>query len=775
LAGCEDGEELWVETESGEGKKYYYHPVNRNTVWELPSNAKIIDQTALSQLIQRAGEEERKEKEEKSQPAAAPPAFGGRAPGGGVDDAWSEFAASDGRKYYYNSITQENTWEKPKALIDKEQASSDAPVLDPAQAAAIAQAQAKAQAALAAYQAQQKSSAANGGGLPQSKTAAASGAAAIAAATEKTKDVTRPVSSTPVSGTPWCVVWTGDGKVFFYNPSTKTSVWERPPETYGREDVDQMVSRMPDVKKEEEPKKDADQSEGASSDSSEAEDEDGPPKPKKSRAERKREALLAAQKKEKEKPVRQMLEKPVDPAIQAEIEAKKEREKIPLEERLKEFKEMLAEREVSVGSTFEKELSKIVFDKRYLLLSATERRACFDAYMREKNETVRAEKKKKAKEAKEKFQQLLKEAELHGKSSFSSFSSKFGKDSRFKAVEKMRDREDMFNEYVGEIHRKEKEEKKQKKEKLKADFVALLVEQKGLTRKSKWSSVKKTLEDDERYKALDSSSTREGLFRDHVEKLGDETLSDIEEEQEREKRLAAAAAIAARQKEVEAELGDQLRERNKESERQRQHEHEERFRALLIDMVKSVETSWHEARRQLRGDDRYSECDLLDKKRKESLFDEHLKGLERKRRDAFFNVLNEHEKITPNMRWKEVKRIIQDEEDLFVKVAANSERKVERDFREWQEKRHDILVSEFKEMLKETKIITYKSKKQMEEGEQHLKDILAVLENDQRWVRMTSNSASERDRLLEEYIDQLHRKGTPPPPTQQEREKRRRD
>lgn len=40
---------------------------------------------------------------------------------------------------------------------------------------------------------------------------------------------------------------------------------------------------------------------------------------------------------------------------------------------------------------------------------------------------------------------------------------------------------------------------------------------------------------------------------------------------------------------------------------------------------------------------------------------------------------------------------------------------------------------------------------------------------------MSENNTSERDRVLEDYIDGLHRKGTPPPPTQQERERRRKD
>jgi transcription elongation regulator 1 len=43
-----------------------------------------------------------------------------------------------------------------------------------------------------------------------------------------------------------CVVWTGQGQVFFYNPSTKTSIWERPEELMQRADVDKAVSNPPE-------------------------------------------------------------------------------------------------------------------------------------------------------------------------------------------------------------------------------------------------------------------------------------------------------------------------------------------------------------------------------------------------------------------------------------------------------------------------------------------------------------------------------------------------
>ena len=62
---------------------------------------------------------------------------------------------------------------------------------------------------------------------------------------KKAAELSRPVWSLPVSGTPWCVVWTGDAKTFFYNPTSKMSVWERPPELENRPDVEKMLSTTP--------------------------------------------------------------------------------------------------------------------------------------------------------------------------------------------------------------------------------------------------------------------------------------------------------------------------------------------------------------------------------------------------------------------------------------------------------------------------------------------------------------------------------------------------
>lgn len=82
--------------------------------------------------------------------------------------------------------------------------------------------------------------------------------------------------------------------------------------------------------------------------------------------------------------------------------------------------------------------------------------------------------------------------------------------------------------------------------------------------------------------------------------------------------------------------------------------------------------------------------------------------------------------------------------------------KMERQFREWTERRHKQVLDDFDSLLRETKIITYKSQKQIQENEQHLKDILAVLENDKRYL-VLNEMPQERERLLEEYLTELDR------------------
>ena len=66
-------------------------------------------------------------------------------------------------------------------------------------------------------------------------------------------------------------------------------------------------------------------------------------------------------------------------------------------------------------STWEKELHKIVFDPRYLLLTSRERKQVFEQYVKERAEEERREKHRRLREKKDAFRGLLDEAKLHGK------------------------------------------------------------------------------------------------------------------------------------------------------------------------------------------------------------------------------------------------------------------------------------------------------------------------------------------------------------------------
>lgn len=127
-------------------------------------------------------------------------------------------------------------------------------------------------------------------------------------------------------------------------------------------------------------------------------------------------------------------------AIEAEVRAARERALVPLETRVISFKEMLKEKDVrrvgailepfdiyfmkkkipfvsqvSAFSTWEKELHKIVFDPRYLLLTSRERKQVFEKYVKERAEEERREKRNKMRQKREDFRSLMESANLHGK------------------------------------------------------------------------------------------------------------------------------------------------------------------------------------------------------------------------------------------------------------------------------------------------------------------------------------------------------------------------
>uniref|UniRef100_A0A8D0H4C5 Transcription elongation regulator 1-like protein n=1 Tax=Sphenodon punctatus TaxID=8508 RepID=A0A8D0H4C5_SPHPU len=232
-----------------------------------------------------------------------------------------------------------------------------------------------------------------------------------------------------------CIVWTGDDRVFFFNPTMQLSVWEKPVDLKNRGDINRIIEDPPHKRKLETSATDK-------SDSSSPEDisDDHSTKTKRNKVE--------------------------DPpnADEEKIEAEEKNAKtsahqimLPLEERITHFRDMLLERGVSAFSTWEKELHKIVFDPRYLLLNSEERKQIFEQFVKTRIREEYKEKKNKLLLAKEEFKKLLEESKLSPRTTFKEFAEKYGRDQRFRLVQKKKDQEHFFNQFILILKKRDKE------------------------------------------------------------------------------------------------------------------------------------------------------------------------------------------------------------------------------------------------------------------------------------------------------------------------------
>ncbi|XP_038629029.1 transcription elongation regulator 1-like protein isoform X2 [Scyliorhinus canicula] len=251
---------------------------------------------------------------------------------------------------------------------------------------------------------------------------------------ERVRHQTKPVASTPVPGSPWCVVWTGDDRVFFFNPSIQLSVWEKPVELEGRGDINKIIQDPPHKRKIE-----LATSKDETSNQEEANEEH----------------LMKTKRNKTEQP--EVANSAKEEMQGRSLENTPHRTVAPLEERINHFRDMLLERGVSAFSTWEKELHKIVFDPRYLLLNSEERKQIFEQFIKTRIKEEYKEKKSKLLQAKEEFRKLLEESKLTPRSTFQEFAEKYGRDHRFRLVQKRKDQEHFFNQFLNNLKKRDKE------------------------------------------------------------------------------------------------------------------------------------------------------------------------------------------------------------------------------------------------------------------------------------------------------------------------------
>ncbi|PWA46079.1 pre-mRNA-processing protein 40A [Artemisia annua] len=222
-------------------------------------------------------------------------------------------------------------------------------------------------------------------------------------------------------------------------------------------------------------------------------------------------------------------------------------------------------------------------------------------------------------EAKAAFKSLLEDSNVRADWNWEQAMRVIINDKRYGALKALGERKQAFNEYLMQRKKLEAEERRLKQRKAKEEFTKMLEESKELTSSMRWSKAIALFEDDERYKAVDRSSDREDLFQSYLVDL-------------------------------------QKKERAKAQEEQRQYRLEYRQFLETCGLIK-VDTQWRKVQDRLEDDER---CSRLEKFDRLEIFQEYIRDLEkeedeqrkikkerikrveRKNRDEFRKMLDEH-------------------------------------------------------------------------------------------------------------------------------------
>ncbi|KAK8726209.1 hypothetical protein OTU49_010422 [Cherax quadricarinatus] len=254
------------------------------------------------------------------------------------------------------------------------------------------------------------------------------------------------------------------------------------------------------------------------------------------------------------------------------------------------------------------------------------------------------------------------------------------------------------------------------------------------------------------------------------EEREDGEANEAAEEEERERQRRIEESLRKREEEVQRALAGHLRDRDKE---RMQHKHDEavhNFNALLADLVRSTDYTWKEAKKSLKKDSRWESAGALEREEKEKLFNNHVENLTKRKREKFRELLEELPEVNLDSNWKDLKKELKDD-PRYTKFSS-SDKKCEREFREYLKDKLVAAKADFRELLKETKSITHRSLKMCSEGEQHMRDVVEVLRKDRRYLVLDCQP-EERSKILMAYMEELEKRGPPPPPTASEPTRRK--
>ncbi|KAL6647668.1 hypothetical protein ACP70R_015105 [Stipagrostis hirtigluma subsp. patula] len=194
------------------------------------------------------------------------------------------------------------------------------------------------------------------------------------------------------------------------------------------------------------------------------------------------------------------------------------------------FKSLLESANVESDWTWDQAMRVIINDKRYgALKTLGERKQAFNEYLNHRKKFEAEEKRVKQRKARDDFIAMLEGCkELTSSTRWSKAILMFEDDERFKAVERPKEREDLFENYLVDLHKKEKAKAAEEHKRHVEEYRAFLESCDFIKATTQWRKVQERLEDDERCYRLDKID-RLDIFQEYIRHL--------EKEEEEQKRI----------------------------------------------------------------------------------------------------------------------------------------------------------------------------------------------------------------------------------------------
>ncbi|MCL7023420.1 hypothetical protein MKW94_009241 [Papaver nudicaule] len=194
------------------------------------------------------------------------------------------------------------------------------------------------------------------------------------------------------------------------------------------------------------------------------------------------------------------------------------------------FKALLESANIESDSNWEQAMRVIINDKRYgALKTLGERKQAFNEYLGQRKKQEAEERRVRQKKAREEFAKMLEESkELTSSTRWPKAMIMFENDERYKAVDRVRDREDIFENFTLDLQKKEKAKAQEEHKKNILEYKQFLESCDFIKPTSQWRKVQDRLEDDERCSRLDKVD-RLDIFQDYIREL--------EREEEEQKKI----------------------------------------------------------------------------------------------------------------------------------------------------------------------------------------------------------------------------------------------